>query len=486
MELSREAFDKLVAENPTALYALVQGLARQVATLTAQQAGLTAQVQELTGRLGQHSQNSHRPPASDGPQVAPRSQRQRSGKRPGGQPGHPGQSLAMCAQPDMVVPHHPAVCGQCGADLTAIAATRVARRQVVDLPPLALEVTEHQAATVRCPHCAQPTTAPFPDGLAPGVQYGPQLLGLGLYLRHYQLLPYRRIVETVTDLFGAGPSAGTLQRAGLRAASTLAPVEAALEVALTAAAVLHADETSIRVQGQRVWVHVVSTAQLTHHAWHAKRGQAATHAIGILPHYHGRLVHDAWAPYWAVPARHALCNAHLLRDLAAVAEGPGQAWATALQTFLRAVYREIAAKRRAGLRACAPARLATLGRRYARLLTLGEAANPPPQRQAGDPTRGRLKQSKARNLLDRLRTHADAVLAFLYDWTVPFDNNQAERDLRMIKVQQKISGTFRDPASADAFCRLRSYIATLRKQGHALLSALARTLQGQPPFPYLA
>jgi len=486
MELSREAFDKLVAENPTALYALVQALARQVATLTAQQVALTAQVQALTGRLGQHSQNSHRPPASDGPQVTPRSQRQRSGQRPGGQPGHPGQSLAMCAQPDLVVPHHPPVCGQCGADLRTVAAVRVERRQVVDLPPLALAVTEHQAATVCCPHCAQPTTAAFPAGLAPGVQYGPQVLGLGLYLRHYQLLPYRRIVETITDLFGAGPSAGTVHRAGLRAASILAPVEAALKGALTTAAVLHADETSIRVLGQRVWVHVVSTAQLTHYAWHAKRGRAATDAIGILPQYHGWLVHDAWAPYWAVPARHALCNAHLLRDLVAVAEVPGQRWATALHTFLRAVYREIGAKRRAGVHACPPARLATLVRRYARLVTLGEAANPPPQRQVGDPARGRLKQSKARNLLDRLRTHADAVLAFLHDWTVPFDNNQAERDVRMIKVQQKISGTFRDPASADAFCRLRSYLATLRKQGHALLHALTHTLQGQPPRPSLA
>ena len=264
------------------------------------------------------------------------------------------------------------------------------------------------------------------------------------------------------------------------------PVETALKTALAAAAVLHADETGIRVVGQRAWVHVVSTARLTHLAWHPKRGQAATTAIGIVPRHRGGLVHAAWAAYWHLPARHARCNAHLLRDLAAVAEQAGQRWAVALHTFLRAVYREIGGKRRAGVHTCPPPRLATLVRRYARLLTLGEAANPPPQRQAGDPTRGRLKQSKARNLLDRLRAHADAVLAFLHDWTVPFDNNQAERDLRMLKVQQKVSGTFRDPASADAFCRLRSYIATLRKQGHALLLALTRTLQGQPLLPSLA
>ena len=487
MELSRAAFDQLVATNPAAVYALVQDLVQQAALLTAQHATLTGRVQELEARLGQHSQNSHWPPSRDGPQVvAPRSQRQRSGKQPGGQPGHAGHTLTMSAAPTVVVGHHPVQCEHCGADLQGVAPTAVERRQVVDVPPLALEVTEHQAATVCCPHCAHATTAPFPEGLAPGVQYGPQVLGLGLYLRHYQLLPYLRIVETLTDLFGAGPSAGTLQRAGLRAAATLVPVEAAIKVALVAAAVLHADETGIRVLGQRAWVPVVSTARLTHLAWHTKRGQAATDAIGILPHYQGWLLHDAWAAYWHLPAQHALCNAHLLRDLAAVAEQADQRWATAMQTFLRAVYREVLAGRAAGLTACPPARLATVVRRYQRLLAIGEAANPPPQRQPASPQRGRLKQTKARNLLDRLRRHEAAVLAFLTDWTVPFDNNQAERDLRMIKVQQKISGTFRDTASADAFCRIRSYVATLRKQGQAFLVALTRTLTGQPPLPDLA
>jgi transposase len=371
MELSRAAFDKLVAENPAAVYTLVQELVQQVALLTAQNAVLTAQqailtgrVQELEGRVGQHSQNSHRPPSSDGPQVvAPRSQRTRSGKRPGGQPGHPGHTLTMSATPAVIVAHHPGQCGHCGADLQGVPPTGVERRHVVDLPPLALEVTEHQAATVCCPHCAQATTASFPESIAPGVQYGPRLLGLGLYLRHYQLLPYLRIVDTLTDLFGAGPSAGTLQRAGLRAAATLVPVETALKAALAVADVLHADETGIRVQGRQAWVHVVSTARLTHLAWHTKRGQAATDAISILPQYQGWLMHAAWAAYWHLPAQHVLCNAHLLRDLAAVAEQSHHAWARAMQTFLRAVYREVRAGRAAGLTACPLARLATVVRR---------------------------------------------------------------------------------------------------------------------------
>ena len=191
MEVSRAAFDELVVTNPAAVYALVQDLAQQVATLTAQNAAVTTQVQELAAQLGQHSPTrsggcpGHRPPSSDGPQVvAPRSQRQRSGKHPGGQAGHPGHTLPMSAAPAVVVGHHPVQCGHCGADLRGVAPTTVERRQVVDLPPLALVVTEHQAATVCCPHCAQAPTAPFPAALAPGVQYGPQVLGLGRYLRH--------------------------------------------------------------------------------------------------------------------------------------------------------------------------------------------------------------------------------------------------------------------------------------------------------------
>jgi transposase len=479
MELRRAAFDQLVAEEPAALYAVVQALQQQVVQLT-------ARVAEREARLGQHRQNSHRPPASDAPGVVPRSQRTASGKRPGGQPGHRGHTLAMCPIPDEVRQHHPCQCAQCGADLTSLAPQRIARRQVVDLPPLALPVTEHQAATVCCPHCQQATTAAFPDGVQPGVQYGPQVLGLGRYLRHYQLLPYLRIQETLTDLFGASPGVGTLQTAGLRAAAALAPFATALKAALVTARVLHVDETSLRVAGQRVWVHVASTACWTHYAWHAKRGQAATDTIGILPAFRGWLIHDAWASYWHACCRHGLCNAHLLRDRTAVAEQPGQRWARALHTLLRARYRHVVVGRAAGLTSSPPARLATFLRRYQRILQCGEAANPPPVRHPAGPTRGRLKQSKARNLLDRLRTHAAAVLAFLHDWTVPCDNNQAERDLRMLKVQQKISGTFRDPASADAFCRIRSYVATLRKQGQAILIALTRTLAGQPPRPTLA
>jgi transposase len=478
MSLTRAAFDTLSAAGPDALYALFQQQEAQIAALG-------ERVAQLEGRLGGHSQNSHRPPSSDGPGTPPRSQRTRSGKAPGGQRGHPGQTLAMTEVPDAVVRHHPGQCAHCGAALAECPVAAVVRRQVVDLPPLQLTVTEHQAARVCCPHCQRVTTAPFPAAVTQPVQYGPRLLGLGVYLRQYQLLPYLRISALLTDLFGAGPAVGTLHRASLVCADALGAVTAALKTALGAAAVAHADETSITVAGQRRWVHVVSTASLTHYAWHAKRGHAATDAIGILPAFGGRLIHDARAPYWRYPCQHGLCNAHHLRELAAVAEQPGQAWAARLRAVLVEMKRAVDPGRTAGGGRCPPEGREPFVARYRALLAEGYAANPPPARAPDGPQRGRLKQSKARNLLDRLSTHESEALAFLHDGTVPFDNNQAERDLRMIKVQQKISGTFRDDTGAEAFCRIRGYISTLRKQARHVLTALEQTFLGQPPMPTL-
>jgi len=476
MKLARAEFNALIEADPERLFGLFEQYGVQVAALT-------ARVAELEARLGAHSQNSHRPPSSDGPGTPPRSQRERSGKPPGGQRGHRGQTLGMAATPDQTVAHHPGQCDHCGSSLAGVSAVAVARRQVVDLPPLALVVTEHQAATVCCPHCQQPTSAPFPAHVAAPVQYGPQLLGLGVYLRHYQLLPYARIRETLADLFGASPAVSTLATASLTSAAALVPVEAALMAALAAAPHIHTDETSIRVAGQRQWVHVVSTAGVTHYARHAKRGRAATDAIGLLPRCTGRLIHDGWASYWHYPGAHGLCNAHHLRELTAVAEQPGQGWATALHALLRRLLRQAHQGRAAGLTASPPAARDADVAQYRALLAAGYAANPPPTRAPDGPQIGRLKRTPARNLLDRLATHEDAVLAFLHDWAVPFDNNQAERDLRMIKVQQKISGTFRTTTGADTFCRIRGYIATLRKQAQQLLAALALTCAGQPPLP---
>ncbi len=476
MSITRAESDTLYASGPDAVFAALAQQAAQVAALT-------ARVQELEARLGGHSQNSHRPPSSDGPRTPPRSQRTRSGQGPGGPPGHPGRTLALVATPDGVVVHDPPQCAHCGTALAGVPATAVARRHVVDLPPLALVVTEQRAATVCCPRCQRPTTAPFPPTVARPVRYGPRLLGLGVSLRHSRLRPYHRIGALLTDLFGAGPAVGTVHAASPTCAAALVTIEAAIKTALAAAAVAHADETSATVAGKRRWVHVVSTPRLTHDGWHAKRGHAATDAIGILPALGGRLIQDAWAPSWHYPCRHGLCNAHHLRELTAVAERPGQGWAEELRALLRAIRRHVEAGRATGGTGSPLVERDAFVARYRALLAAGYAANPPPRRTPDGPRRGRLKQSKARNLVDRLRAHEAEVLAFLHEWAVHFDNNQAERDLRMIKVQQKVSGTFRNTRGAGAFCRIRGHIATLRQQARHVLTALEQTFLGQPPMP---
>jgi transposase len=299
-----------------------------------------------------------------------------------------------------------------------------------------------------------------------------------------QLIPYARVRELFADLFAAHVSAGTLLRWVAQGAEALRPVEAAIKAALVRAPVLHSDETGVRRAGKLAWAHVTSTSRLTHYAIHAKRGSEATEAIGILPAYRGVSVHDGLRSYGAYTAcRHALCNIHHLRELTFIEETSQQPWASKLKGLL---WEMKAAVERA--RARGEPRLDLVERDayvacYEDLLADGLAANPPPERPPGQ--KGRLKQSPARNLLERLWMGQDAVLAFLDDLTIPFDNNQAEQDLRMLKVQQKIAGSFRAASGSEAFARIRSYCASLRKQGVALLAALQTVLSGQPLYPAL-
>jgi transposase len=270
-----------------------------------------------------------------------------------------------------------------------------------------------------------------------------------------------------------------------QAAQALEPVEEQIKTALRDAAVLHSDETGIRRGGALAWAHVASTARLTHYAIHPKRGAVATEAIGILPGFTGVSVHDGWAPYWTHTAcRHALCNIHHLRELTFLEEQYQQTWAQDLKSLLLEMKAVVEQTRAQGAHQLSLALRQTFIARYEALLATGLAANPPPPRGPRRP--GRLKQSPARNLLERLWLGQEAVLAFLSDFAIPFDNNQAERDLRLLKVQQKISGCFRSDPGADAFGRIRGYLSTLHKQGVALLAALETLFTGRPLYPSFA
>jgi transposase len=465
--------------------------AGQTAHLLANQALLEQQVQVLTARLAElemrlnkESHNSHQPPSTDGPakRPHPRSLRKSSGKKRGGQAGHPGVTRCLVTDPDLIVEHVPAICSGCGASLAAAPEVSRERRQVIEIPKPQPEITEHQAVRLACPACEHMTSGAFPPDVSQPVQYGPRTKAAAVYLQTYQLLPAprERTVEALIDLFGVSPSQGTLARAQATAYASLEPVEQAVGATLRQAEVVHVDETGQRVAGHTEWVHVISTTLLTFYTHHAKRGREAIDAIGLLLDFKGRRVHDAWAPYLQLPGLYALRNAHLLRELVGLHEDTQQAWMQKLIRLLLRLQAAVVAAQAAGQTELTAKQRAGYEAAYTRFVNEGLRANPPPKTTG---RRGRPKRTPARNLLDRLVTHRDAILAFLHDFRVPFDNNQAERDLRMLKVKGKVSGCFRSPEGADQFCRIRGYISTLRKQGYSVLDGLTSIFVGQPLMP---
>jgi transposase len=356
------------------------------------------------------------------------------------------------------------------------------RRQVFDLPPLQFEVVEHHLREQMCLGCGTLNCGEFPAGITPGVQYGPALKSLAVYLVQYHLLPWQRTCEMLGDRFGHPLAEGTLASAINECADSLTKPEEEIKQAIRLAPVANFDETGLYVAGRREWLHVASTPLLTHYGPHAKRGAEATQAIGILPAFTGRAIHDAWAPYFAYSCDHGLCNAHHRRELTFVYEQGGQGWAKEMKDLLVESKDAVAHARAPEATARSPAQQRRFAKTYDHLLAAGlalpENQPPPPQGK-----RGRPKQSQAKNLLDRLAQRKGETLAFMSDFTVPFDNNQAERDLRMVKVQQKVSGCFRSREGATAFCRIRGYLSTIKKQGRNVLAALCSVFAGQPLSP---
>jgi transposase len=386
------------------------------------------------------------------------------------------------------VEHAPERCGGCGADLAGAVAVGVEARQVFDLPALRLCVVEHRAERRRCA-CGTTTAGRFPEHVRAAACYGPGVRALVCYLCVHQHLPVDRAAQLL-DVLGASVATGTLAAVLAEGAVGLDGFLATVRDRLAAAPVAHFDETGARVAGRLHWVHSASTSLLSLFTVHAKRGKVAMQTAGVLPGFAGVAVHDGWAPYCRFEdVRHALCGAHLLRELEAITEEPGQGWAAGMAELL--IDAKLAADR---ARAADAGQVddevrARLHARYQRLLADGQAANPPPP--AIGRRRGRAPHSPAARLLARLDAHRDEVLRLLDDTRVPFDNNQAERDLRMVKLQQKISGCWRTLAGAEAFLTLRSYLSTARKHGMNPLVVLWQLFQGQawlpaPPCPAAA
>jgi transposase len=446
-----------------------------------------ATIKQLVELLGQNSRNSNWPSSRDKSRRKPKSLRSKSERKAGGQEGHEGHTLAFNPEPDVIKKHRPTECAHCQAPLAEeMAASEVAKRQVLDLPPLRYVTTEHQVETVLCPRCGEATTGEFPAGVTNPVQYGSQVKRLAVYLRTEQFIPYERERQLLADVFELPVSPGSLQNFVETAAVTVEPATEAIKEAVIEAEVGHADETGFYIHGQRHWLHTVSTKELTYYEPHAKRGKKATDEIGILPQFTGTLVHDAWATYFKYPLLlHALCNAHHLRDLTAIVENDQQQWAVLMIACLLSAKQLVAEARQAGETELPADCLERIHQIYDAIVWLGLEENPLPLSHSPPGKRGRRKKTKARNLVERFDQHKAAILRFVHDFKVPFDNNLAEQDIRMMKVQQKISGCFRSWEGAQQFCRLRSYISTIRKQGLNVWEALGSLFEGDLLMPQL-
>jgi transposase len=458
----------------------LKALVAELLPLREQLAQAMARIKELEERLGTDSRTSSKPPSSDGPGRLPRSSRRPSGKSPGGQAGHTGYTLAMREQPDEVVRHRPSVCRACHADLSTVPGSITERRQVLDLPEIRLLAQEHQLEAICCPTCHTTSLGSFPASVTAPVQYGPNVQALAVYLHQGQLLPTARTCEALAALCGCHLSEATLLMWSELAAERLAPTVERIAELIVASRVQHGDETGIRIYGMLHWLHVNCTDWLTHLSWHAARGREAMDEIGIWPRFTGRGMHDRWASYDGYGCAHSICGAHLVRDCAAIAQQEQQEWAGEMRDFLLDLHDACQQWCLLHLSAVPAIERDDWIARYFEILAAGYAAQPPPPASSAGSRPGRPKQSKAKNLLDALLGRAEQVLALLDDLRIPFTNNQAERDLRWAKVQQKISGTFRSATGATAFCRIRSYLSTMQKQGHSMLSALTAVFHGQP------
>jgi transposase len=436
-------------------------------------ARLQTQVAELERRLGLNSSNSGKPPSSDGLKKPSRvrSLREPSGKTTGGQKGHPGKTLLQVETPDLVVDHYPEACARCGSALTAAMATSHGARQVFDLPaPQPLIVTEHRAHVCSCARCGAPTQAAFPEGVAAPVQYGNRIGAFVVYLLHGHFLPEDRLAEVMRDLFGVSLVPATIARMSRSCADRLHSFAQAVRERVNGAKVKHLDETGFRLGGKTQWLHIASSALLTCYRVCASRGSLWADVVGTV-------VHDHWKPYYTMKGvLHALCNAHHLRELKALIDIDHEDWARKMQILLRRACHatNLARRRRVMLK---PRLIARIERRYDAIVAEGlvfHLAKPElrrVQRRSGKPRR------IGHNLLLRLQLRRNDVLRFLNDPDVPFTNNQAEGDARMMKLRQKISGGYRSQDSAEDFAIVRSVLSTAKKQGWNIVHTLMQDPQ---------
>ena len=443
---------------------------------------LTVENAELRARTNQNSTNSSKPPSSDGYSKAPQNSRVKSGRPTGGQWGHEGRTLEKVQNPDEVVEHKiPEAC-DCGCSLNGIECQKKTR-QVFEIPKAPIRVTEYVTYESKCPECGKIHKSDFPPEVTQPVQYGENMQTLMNYLTQYQLIPLERAAEAIRDITGQKVSEGTLVNVSNALYEKLGSSVKDIKGQIIESIVVNFDETGMRSEGKTKWMHVASTEKLTYYQFHEKRGEKAAKDIGILPNFKGTAVHDHWKPYYCfTDCTHAECNAHNLRYLKDVVENYHQDWANYMTGLLIEIHRRVKdLKVQGGCEMDKEEIQIWLGRYHS---IIGDGIiedikkSPIVLNKKGKP-----KKSKPLQLLLKLQQYDIETLAFMYDFDIPFTNNLSEKDLRMQKLRQKISGCFRGKNGADVFCRIRSYISTARKNGIGTMDAIAMAVRGQPFVP---
>jgi len=364
---------------------------------------------------------------------------------------------------------------RCGKDLSNVKPQRYIKRQRFEIPKIRINVTEYNAEIKLCPCCGHKNIAEFPENITQNVQYGKNLKTFAIYTKNQIFTSYDKLKTKFLDIAGQSLSPATLIGFEKQAYSGLEKFEEEVKTELIRSPVLNADETSLKVISERWWLHSIGNDHLTCYMVHPRRGSIATDEMGVLPQYDGILVHDFWPAYAKYNCSHSYCNAHLMRELQGIIDGYGQKWAEEMKLLYGRVYCYLFVEEKNN-----PQEIKTFREEYIEIIGRGLKENPPPDMNKRKGTRGRIKRSKALNLLLRLKNYSDDILRFMYNSLVPFTNNLAERDVRMMKVQQKISGTFRTTDGARRFCRIRSYISTVRKNGKSVFEALKRLVRGKP------
>jgi transposase len=476
-KMDESSIIKIYNDGINSVVSLVKDLNVQISSLSKQVDILNNRITELETRLNKNSSNSSKPPSSDGLKK-PRSSREKSGKPTGGQPGHEGKTLQKVDNPDEVIEVKPHEC-ECGHDLSGIEGT-IRSRQVFELPIIKIKVTEYRTHEVECPCCKKMHKAKFPETVTQPVQYGENMQAFMIYLTNYQLLPLERATEIVSDIIGHKVSEGTLVNVNSRLHENLEDVESSIKEQLKASTVVHFDETGMRCSGKTQWLHSASTERLTHYEIHERRGARAANDIGILKEFEGTAVHDHWKPYYTFNnCSHAECNAHNLRNLKGAYEDYKYEWAKDMAGLLIEIKRHVYMLKSQGHTEISAHEIAKYQATYKSILLNGREEAPIPISEKT----GKPKKNLAHNLLERLEKFDIETLSFMYDFSIPFDNNLAERDIRMVKLRQKISGSFRGEQGPDVFCRIRSYISTCRKNGQKVMESLVRAIKGEPFVP---